>query len=139
MTLRQNSSRDPSVSPMPDCPVEALCVDGSRLAVKRHSPPWPITKSTTLSIASPVLRVGEDERSGAAHAACVPLHDIEAGTDQRVEIDLVDNKQIRAGDTRAAFARDLVAGDDVDDVDRQIGEFRRESCREIVAARLDEH
>ncbi len=37
-----------------------------------------------------------------------------------------------------ALARDLVAGRDVDDVDRDVGELRREGGREIVAAGFDQ-
>src|SRR5215472_11607458 len=85
------------------------------------------------------LEVGEDEGAGAAHAARVSVHDLEAGADQWGEIDLVDDEQIGAGDPGAAFARDLVAGGDVNDIDRQIGEFGREGRGEVVAPRLDQY
>ena len=38
----------------------------------------------------------------------------------------------------SAFARDLVAGGDVDDVDRQIGELGGKGRGEVVAAQLDQ-
>ena len=57
----------------------------------------------------------------------------------RREIDLVDHQQVRAGDAGPALGRDLVAGRDVDHVDRQVGQLRRERRREIVAAGLDQH
>ncbi|MEI9992468.1 MAG: hypothetical protein WDM86_20845 [Rhizomicrobium sp.] len=47
-------------------------------------------------------------------------------------------KQIRPRDAGTAFARDLVARRDVDDVERDVRQFRREGRREIVAAALDE-
>src|SRR5215469_17703316 len=84
------------------------------------------------------LEVGEDEGAGAAHAARIAVHDLEAGADLRSEIDFVDDEKIGAGDPGAAFARDLVAGSDVDDIDRQIGELRGEGRGEVVAARLDQ-
>ena len=33
----------------------------------------------------------------------------------------------------------LVTGGDVDDVQREIGEFRREGCRQVVATQLDQN
>ena len=42
-------------------------------------------------------------------------------------------------DAGAAFARDLVAGGDVDHVERQIGQFGAERGGEVVAARFDEN
>src|SRR5215470_17116964 len=85
------------------------------------------------------LQVGEDEGAGAAHAARVAVHNFEAGADQRGEIDFVDDEQIGAGDAGTAFARDLVTGGDIDDIDRQIGEFGREGRGKVVAARLDQY
>jgi CubicO group peptidase (beta-lactamase class C family) len=63
---------------------------------------------------------------------------IEAGADERREVDLVDHQQVGAGDAGAALARDLVAGGDVDDVDRQVGQFRAEGGRQVVAAAFDQ-
>ncbi len=58
---------------------------------------------------------------------------------QRRKVDLVDHQKVRARDARPALARDLVACRHVDDVDGQVGEFRAERRREIVAAAFDEH
>src|SRR5580704_18086865 len=82
------------------------------------------------------LQVAKGERPGAAHASCVAVHNIEAGADQRRQIDFVDDEEVGAGDAGSAFARDLVAGGDVDDVNRQIGELGGEGGGEVVAARL---
>ena len=87
----------------------------------------------------PCFKVGEDEGALAAHPLGVAVHDFEAGADQRREIDLVDDEEVGAGDAGAAFARDFVAGGDVDHVDRQIGEFGREGRGEVIAVRLDQH
>ena len=57
----------------------------------------------------------------------------------RREVDLVDHQQVRAGDAGAALGGDLVAGGDVDHVDREVGEFGRERRGEIVAAGFDQH
>ena len=57
----------------------------------------------------------------------------------RREIDLVDDEQVGTGDARPALRRDLVAGRDVDDVDRHVGELRREGRGEVVAAGFDQH
>ena len=57
----------------------------------------------------------------------------------RCEIDLVDHQQIRSCDAGAAFRGDFFAGSDINDVDRQIGEFRRKGRSEVVAAGFDEH
>src|SRR6266853_3874381 len=80
------------------------------------------------------FEVGEDEGSVAAHPTSVAVHDFEAGTDQRGEVDLVDDEEVGTGDPRSPFARNLVAGRDVDHVDRQIGELGREGRGKVVAA-----
>ena len=77
--------------------------------------------------------VGEDEGPLAAHPLGVALHDAQIGADQRRKIDLVDHQQIGAGDAGASFPRDLVAGGDVDDVDREVGEFGAEGGGQVVA------
>src|SRR5690606_18950594 len=73
----------------------------------------------------------------AAHALRVGFHHTEIGTDERREIDLVDDKEIGPGNARAALARDLLAAGDVDDVDRDVGKFRRERRGEVAAPGLD--
>ncbi len=90
------------------------------------------------STPSPVLRLVKTKRALAAHPPRVAVHDFEAGADQGCQIGLVDDEQVGAGDARAALARDLVAGGDVDDVDRQIGEFGRKGRGKVVAARFDQ-
>ena len=54
------------------------------------------------------------------------------------EVDLVDHQQVAAGDARPALARDLVAGGDVDHVDREIRQLRAEGGGQVVAAALDQ-
>jgi hypothetical protein len=55
------------------------------------------------------------------------------------KVDLVDDQQIAAGDAGAALARDLVARRNVDDIDRDIGQFGAEGRGQIVAAALDKY
>ena len=90
--------------------------------------------ATPLALA----QVGHHERARAAHSLGVALHDIERGAHIRREIDLVDHQEIGAGDAGPALGRDLIAGCDIDDVDREIGKLRRERRRQIVAAGLDQ-
>src|SRR6516165_2986653 len=66
------------------------------------------------------LEVREQERPGATHLARVAVHHVEIGTDQGRQVDLVDHQQVRAGDAGPALARDLLAGRDVDDIDREV-------------------
>src|SRR6185369_7551160 len=72
------------------------------------------------------------------HASRIRRHDLEIGSDIRSEIHLVDDEEIRAGDSRPTLARDLLALAHADDVKRQIGELGRESRRHIVPARFYE-
>src|ERR1700741_3840579 len=65
--------------------------------------------------------VGHDEGPGAAHHAGVALHDGKVGADMRRKVDLVDDQEVRARDPGPAFARNLLAARDVDDVDGEVG------------------
>src|SRR5690606_5674247 len=58
--------------------------------------------------------------------------------DQRRQVGLVDDEQVGAGNARPALSGNLVAGRNVDDVERQVGELRAEGRGQIVAAGLDE-
>ncbi len=75
----------------------------------------------------------------AAHLLGVAVHHLERGADIGREIDLVDDEQVGARDAGPALGRDLVAGRDIDDVDREIGKLRRKGRGEIVAAGFDQH
>src|SRR5271166_3558795 len=77
------------------------------------------------------LHVRHHERSALAHRRRVARHHFERGADVRGEVDLVDDEQVRAGDAGAAFARDFFAARDVDDIDGEISELRRERGGEI--------
>jgi hypothetical protein len=46
--------------------------------------------------------------------------------------------QVRVADPSTALARDFVAGRDVDDEDRQVGQFRAERRCQIIAAAFDQ-
>ena len=73
-------------------------------------------------------QVRHHERPLPAHPGRIPPHDLQRRADIRREVDLVDHQKVGARDARPALRRDFVAGGDVDDVDGQIGQFRRE-CR----------
>ena len=80
----------------------------------------------------------EDDRTALTHALGIARHDLEARADVGREVGLVDDQQIALRDTGAAFARDLVAAGDVDDVDREVDELAAVLRREVVSAALDE-
>jgi len=84
--------------------------------------------------ALPGLEVGEHERALAAHFLRVALHHFERGADHGREVDLVDHQEVRLHDPGPAFTRDLVAGRDIDHIQRQIREFGADRGGEIVAA-----
>src|SRR4051812_39726785 len=84
------------------------------------------------------LQVGEDEWTLMAHLLRVAVHHLKRRADHRREVDLVDDQQIALRDAGPAFARDLVARGDVDDIERQVGELRTEGGGEVVAAGLDQ-
>ena len=88
--------------------------------------------------AQPLAQVGEDERPLTAHPPRVPLHDLQRRAHVRGQVDLVDHQQVRAGDPGAALARDFLPLRHVDDVNRQVGQFRAEGGGQVVPAALDE-
>jgi hypothetical protein len=89
---------------------------------------------------TPSPRFMSEKTKGArdAHALRIPLHHVEIGADMRGQILLIDDEQVRAGDARPALARDFLALADGNHIDRQVGQVRREGCRQIVAAGFDE-
>ncbi len=70
--------------------------------------------------------------------ARVARHHLEIGADERRQVGLVDDQQVRLRDARPALARDLVAAGHVDDVDGEVGELAAELRGQVVAAALDE-
>src|SRR5215203_3820171 len=88
--------------------------------------------------AGAVAQVGEDVRALPAHALGIRVHHREVGPDEGREVDLVDDEEVGSGDPRAPLAGDLLASGNVDDVDREVGEFWREGGGEVVAAGLDQ-
>jgi colanic acid/amylovoran biosynthesis protein len=111
---------------------------GPSLGARRHEAARAHDEVHDFGDAAVFLEVGEMERPRAAHLPRVAVHDVEIGADQRRQVDLVYDEQVRARDAGPALARDLVAGRDVDDVDRDVGELRAERRRQVVAARFDE-
>src|SRR5579863_5820207 len=82
--------------------------------------------------------IGKDERPVATHPPGVPVHDFEIGAHMRGEVNLVDYEKIASRDSRATLAGYFVSGRNVDDVNRQICQFRTEGGREVVATRFDQ-
>src|SRR6185312_3498327 len=85
------------------------------------------------------LQAGHDERPLAAHPFRIRLHLLQRSPDVRRKVNLVDDKEIGAGDAGTALGGDLVAGRDVYDIDGEVGELRGEGGCEIVTAGLDQH
>ena len=81
-----------------------------------------------------VLHLRKDEWAVAAHLLRVTRHYIKVSADTRREVGFVDDEQIGLRDAGTAFARDFVSATNVDDLDREVGQFPAEARREIVAA-----
>src|SRR5262249_20136099 len=88
--------------------------------------------------AGPSLQIREYERAFGPHALGIRRHDGEVRADQRRQVDLVDDEQVRAGDSWSALARYLFACRDVDHVNREIRQLGTERRRQVVPARFDE-
>jgi hypothetical protein len=54
------------------------------------------------------------------------------------EVDLVDHEKVRARNARTSLGGDLVAGRDVDHINREVRKLRREGGGEIVATGFDQ-
>lgn len=91
-----------------------------------------------LPDADAVLDHRPDHGAALADFLGLDLHEIHVGADGVGEVALVDDQQIRAGDSRAPFAGHLVTAGDVDDVDDEVGQFARVVRRQVVAAGFDE-
>jgi hypothetical protein len=85
-------------------PVSRLTRQANRAAGAAHG------RTTRLGDAPALLQIGEQERARAAHPPRVTVHDVEAGADQRRQIDLIrDQRQPRvaaaSGTLSAALSR----------------------------------
>ncbi len=80
----------------------------------------------------PCLEAGENEGFGSTHPSGILVHDLQGSTDQGGQVSLVDNKQVRFGNARSAFAGDLVTGGDVDHVKGKVGKIGAEGGTEVV-------
>ncbi len=85
-----------------------------------------------------IFDLGEEVRAVAAHPAGVTVHDGEVGADGLGQIGLVDDEQVGLGDAGSAFAGDLVAPGDIDDLNGKIGQLPAKAGGEIVAAGLEQ-
>jgi hypothetical protein len=75
------------------------------------------------------FQVGHDEGALAAHAFRVDVHLLERRTDMGGEVDLVDDKKVRAGNAGPPLGGDFVACRDINDIDGEISQFRRKVAR----------
>ena len=63
-----------------------------------------------------VLDPREQEGASAAHFRAVAFHDGEVGLDRLGQVGLVDDQQVRLGNSGATFSGDLVSAGDIDDI-----------------------
>ena len=85
------------------------------------------------------LEIRKEIRQVAPHALAVSIHHGQIGSDVRREIDLVDHQKIGSGNSRTAFAWDLIASRHINNIDHLVRKFRTECRSQIVAAALDKH
>ena len=85
-----------------------------------------------------VFHLRKHDRTETAHLFCVARHNIEIRAHGLGQVGFVDHQQVGLRDAGAAFARDLVAAGNVDDLNRVIRQFAAEAGGQIVATRLDE-
>src|SRR6266576_4392066 len=121
-------------------PPQVLTKSSAQLGLRwRTETAFGLDKADDAIEAYALPQIGHDEWAFATHPSRVGIHFFQRCADMRREVDLVDNEKVRPGDAGAALRGDLVAGGDVDHVDREIGEFGRECSCEIVAAGFDQH
>src|SRR5262245_57367887 len=70
------------------------------------------------------LAICEQERLAAAHKVRIAFHDVEARTDVRREISLVDDQDVRLSNPWPVLARDLVTRSNVNDIDKIVDQRR---------------
>jgi hypothetical protein len=98
-----------------------------------------VSMNCTTASSRPGLEVGHGVGSVGTHALGVGAHHVEVGAHMRSEVGFVDDEQVALGDAGAALARNFFAAGHVDDVDRQVAEFRAEGGGQVVTTGLDEH
>ncbi len=87
----------------------------------------------------PCLEISEHKRQVPAHATTVSIHHRQIGPHRGREVDLVDHQQVRARDSRTAFARNLIAGRDIDHINHCVHEFWAERRGQVITAAFHEH
>src|SRR3984957_2819021 len=83
---------------MPAKPAAAPAPSAGRQAALAHDEGGDVGHALVL------LEVGKKKRPGAAHAACIAIHDVEVGAAQRRQVDLVDHQRGGPGEARTALA-----------------------------------
>src|SRR6202795_1213902 len=98
---------------------KALTIRSDRFArCPRAETAFGLDKADNATQTLALLQIGHDEGPLAAHASCIGIHLFQRGADIRGEVDLVDDKEVRARDAGPALRGDLVAGGDIDHIDR---------------------
>ena len=85
-----------------------------------------------------MLDLGEDDRAGTTHGVSVAFHYAEIGAHGGGQIGLVDDQEVGLSDPGTAFAWDLIAAGDIDDINGVIGQLAAEVRGEVIAAGLDQ-
>mmetsp|Transcript_18248 Transcript_18248/g.37632 ORF Transcript_18248/g.37632 Transcript_18248/m.37632 type:complete len:240 (+) Transcript_18248:305-1024(+) len=75
----------------------------------------------------------------ASHRIGVSSHDTQVGTDCLGEIDLVDDEQIRLGDSRSTLSGNLVSPGHINNIQGKIRQFVGKIRRQIVPTRFAEN
>jgi len=76
----------------------------------------------------------EDKRAGSAHFPGIALHNAEVRPDGRSQVGLIDDQQVGLRNAGAAFAGNLIASGDVNNINGVIGQFAAEMGGEVVAS-----
>src|SRR5882757_10292719 len=83
-------------------------------------------------------RVGGDHRPARAHAIGFGQHSLKVDPDIGRQIDLVDDEEIAAQQSRSLLARNIVTSCDVDHEHPPVDEVERKGRSEIVAAGFEQ-
>lgn len=89
--------------------------------------PLPRTKNQIHNMLQPLplLNNRKNSRPPFPHLRRIPLHDTQIRTHRLSQINLVNNQQIRARDTRPTLPGHLITARNVNHVDDEIGQFPR--------------
>jgi hypothetical protein len=84
--------------------------------------------------ADAILDLRKDKGTAAPHGNGIALHHAKIRSDSLGEIGFIDDKQIGLRNTRATFARNLIAARNVNHINAVIGQLSAEVGGKIVSA-----